>query len=49
MRVMSDITDDGVIVYDFLEIRAAQMPSLDRADRPRSLPSDGGPQQSAMA
>jgi len=23
MRVMSDITDDGVIVYDFLEIRAA--------------------------
>lgn len=26
MRVMSDITDDGVIVYDFLEIRAAGLP-----------------------
>ena len=26
LRVMSDITDDGVIVYDFLEIRAAQLP-----------------------
>jgi hypothetical protein len=49
MRVMSDITDDGVIVYDFMEIRAAQLPSLDRPDRPRSLSSDGGPQQSAMA
>ena len=46
---MSDITDDGVIVYDFMEIRAAQLPPLDRPDRPRSLPSDGGPQQSAMA
>jgi len=49
MRVMSDITDDGVIVYDFMEIRAAQLASMDRPDRPRSLPSDGGPQQSAMA
>jgi hypothetical protein len=26
MRVMSDITDDGVIVYDFLEIRSAGLP-----------------------
>ena len=26
LRVMSDITDDGVIVYDFVEIRAAQLP-----------------------
>jgi hypothetical protein len=25
LRVMSDITDDGVIVYDFLELRAAQL------------------------
>lgn len=25
LRVMSDITDDGVIVYDFLEIRAGQL------------------------
>jgi hypothetical protein len=30
MRVMSDITDDGVIVYDFLEIRTAGL-----ADPPR--------------
>jgi hypothetical protein len=27
MRVMSDITDDGVIVYDFLEIRTAGLQS----------------------
>ena len=26
LRVMSDITDDGVIVYDFVEIRAPQLP-----------------------
>jgi hypothetical protein len=26
LRVMSDITDDGVIVYDFVEMRAAQLP-----------------------
>jgi hypothetical protein len=25
LRVMSDITDDGVIVYDFLEIRTSQL------------------------
>ncbi|HSU16213.1 hypothetical protein [Longimicrobium sp.] len=28
MRVMSDITDEGVIVYDFLEIRTAQLPGM---------------------
>jgi hypothetical protein len=28
MRVMSDITDDGVIVYDFLEIRTAHLPGM---------------------
>ncbi|HEU4456097.1 MAG TPA: hypothetical protein VFR81_23725 [Longimicrobium sp.] len=50
MRVMSDITDEGVIVYDFLEIRAAQLPPSARPDRPRTLPNgDGGPQQSAIA
>jgi hypothetical protein len=49
MRVMSDITDDGVIVYDFLEIRAAQLPPSARSEPRRSLPGDGGPQQSAMA
>jgi hypothetical protein len=27
LRVMSDITDEGVIVYDFLELRAAQLGS----------------------
>jgi hypothetical protein len=32
MRVMSDITDDGVIVYDFLEIRAAGLPNSSRPD-----------------
>ncbi|HYJ79175.1 MAG TPA: hypothetical protein VEW03_06225 [Longimicrobiaceae bacterium] len=26
LRVMSDITDDGVIVYDFLELRAGHLP-----------------------
>jgi hypothetical protein len=32
MRVMSDITDDGVIVYDFLEIRAAALPNPSRPE-----------------
>jgi hypothetical protein len=36
MRVMSDITDEGVIVYDFLEIRTAQLPT---AGRERALPA----------
>jgi len=32
MRVMSDITDDGVIVYDFLEIRTAGLTPPPRPD-----------------
>lgn len=42
MRVMSDITADGVIVYDFLEIRAAQLPGAE-SSRPK-LSADGGQQ-----
>ncbi|MBV9108381.1 MAG: hypothetical protein JO306_03115, partial [Gemmatimonadetes bacterium] len=37
MRVMSDITDDGVIVYDFLEIRTAQLPGA--GGRQSALPA----------
>jgi hypothetical protein len=37
MRVMSDITDDGVIVYDFLEIRTAQLPGM--GGRQSALPA----------
>ena len=37
MRVMSDITDEGVIVYDFLEIRAGQLPGM--GTRERALPA----------
>ena len=37
MRVMSDITDEGVIVYDFLEIRAGQLPEL--PSRQSALPA----------
>jgi len=36
MRVMSDITDEGVIVYDFLEIRTTQLPATGRE---RALPA----------
>ena len=37
MRVMSDITDEGVIVYDFLEIRTAQLPGA--STRQSALPA----------
>lgn len=37
MRVMSDITDEGVIVYDFLEIRTAQLPGA--GGRQSALPA----------
>ena len=37
LRVMSDITDDGVIVYDFLEIRAAQLAAAEAP--PAALPN----------
>ncbi|HEX8907226.1 MAG TPA: hypothetical protein VF771_20405 [Longimicrobiaceae bacterium] len=37
MRVMSDITDEGVIVYDFLEIRTAQLPGA--SSRQSALPA----------
>lgn len=46
MRVMSDITDEGVIVYDFVEIRAAQLPGAPPS-RPR-LSADGGGQQPVL-
>ena len=39
LRVMSDITDEGVIVYDFVEIRAAQ---LARGSGPTSGGAIGG-------
>lgn len=39
MRVMSDITDEGVIVYDFLEIRASQLSSGGGAGSVNALPA----------
>ena len=47
-RVMSDITDDGVIVYDFLELRAAaelKAPPL----RPGLQQPPSGPQGNALS
>jgi hypothetical protein len=47
MRVMSDITDDGVIVYDFLEIRAAQLAAA--APAPAALPHGAASAGAAQA